>query len=65
MFLFCFFNIEISGKNGVKTEQPLPAPTLVSEVKELTGMKGMSYDRFTICIMLAAFQILLLLCKGM
>ncbi|XP_048047565.1 SPARC-related modular calcium-binding protein 1 isoform X9 [Megalobrama amblycephala] len=27
------------GKNFVRIDQPLPAPTLVSEVKELTGMK--------------------------
>ncbi|XP_051724064.1 SPARC-related modular calcium-binding protein 1 isoform X10 [Ctenopharyngodon idella] len=27
------------GKNLVRIDQPLPAPTLVSEVKELTGMK--------------------------
>ncbi|XP_042630350.1 SPARC-related modular calcium-binding protein 1-like isoform X7 [Cyprinus carpio] len=27
------------GKNSVRIDQPLPAPTLVSEVKELTGMK--------------------------
>uniref|UniRef100_A0A8C1KPI5 SPARC related modular calcium binding 1 n=1 Tax=Cyprinus carpio TaxID=7962 RepID=A0A8C1KPI5_CYPCA len=27
------------GKNWMRIDQPLPAPTLVSEVKELTGMK--------------------------
>ncbi|XP_050989177.1 SPARC-related modular calcium-binding protein 1 isoform X10 [Labeo rohita] len=27
------------GKNWLRIDQPLPAPTLVSEVKELTGMK--------------------------
>uniref|UniRef100_A0A671RVZ7 SPARC-related modular calcium-binding protein 1-like n=1 Tax=Sinocyclocheilus anshuiensis TaxID=1608454 RepID=A0A671RVZ7_9TELE len=28
------------GKNWMRIDQPLPAPTLVSEVKELTGMKS-------------------------
>ncbi|XP_077094469.1 SPARC-related modular calcium-binding protein 1 isoform X10 [Siphateles boraxobius] len=30
---------KVSGKNWARIDQPLPAPTLVSEVKELTAMK--------------------------
>jgi len=45
--VFFLVNIEISGKNWVRIDQPLPVPTLVSEVKELSAMKGMSNEMKT------------------